>query len=152
MREELKQFDATVAGLTAPGQPFEIKPVDIEGVSYPCYASVQQTMREYFKIMLAHADKEFAVYQDERYTYGEGYQRSAELAAALVQAYGVKHGDRVAILSRNNPQWMMGFVASLSVGAVAVPMNAWWTTEELDYGFEDSGAKVVIADPDPVPP
>jgi len=58
----------------------------------------------------------------------------------------VRKGDRVAILSRNNPQWMMAFVAVTSIGAVAVPMNAWWTTEELDYGFEDSGARVVVAD------
>ncbi len=58
----------------------------------------------------------------------------------------MRKGDRVAILSRNNPQWMMAFVAVTSIGAVAVPMNAWWTTEELDYGFEDSGARVVVAD------
>jgi acyl-CoA synthetase (AMP-forming)/AMP-acid ligase II len=58
----------------------------------------------------------------------------------------VRKGDRVAILSRNNPQWMMAFIAVASIGAVAVPMNAWWTTEELDYGFEDSGARVVVAD------
>ena len=36
--------------------------------------------------------------------------------------------------------------AGASVGAVAVLVNAWWTTEELRYGFEDSGAKVVVAD------
>ena len=58
----------------------------------------------------------------------------------------MRKGDRVAILSRNNPQWMMAFIAITSIGAVAVPMNAWWTTEELDYGFEDSGARVVVAD------
>jgi acyl-CoA synthetase (AMP-forming)/AMP-acid ligase II len=40
----------------------------------------------------------------------------------------------------------MAFIAALSIGAVAVPMNAWWTTEELDYGVGDCGAKVVIAD------
>ena len=40
----------------------------------------------------------------------------------------------------------MAFIGATSVGAVAVPMNAWWTTEELDYGFEDSGATVVVAD------
>ena len=41
---------------------------------------------------------------------------------------------------------MMAFIGAVSVGGVAVPMNAWWTTEELDYGFEDSGAKLVVAD------
>ena len=96
--------------------------------------------------MLKHAEKDFAVYLDERYTFGEGYQHSAEFGAALMQRFGVGKGDRVAILSRNNPQWMMAFIGATAVGAVAVPMNAWWTTEELDYGFADSGAKVVVAD------
>ncbi|MCB1841339.1 MAG: acyl--CoA ligase, partial [Halioglobus sp.] len=71
---------------------------------------------------------------------------SAEFAAALLERFQVKPGDRVAILCRNSPQWMMAFIAITSIGAIAVPMNAWWTTEELDYGFEDSGATVVVVD------
>ena len=71
---------------------------------------------------------------------------SASLARALLEDFGVRKGDRIAILSRNNPQWMMAFIAALSIGAVAVPMNAWWTAPELDYGLKDCGARVVIAD------
>ncbi|MEO0437971.1 MAG: class I adenylate-forming enzyme family protein, partial [Pseudomonadota bacterium] len=52
----------------------------------------------------------------------------------------------VAILSRNNPQWMISFIGILSIGAVAVPMNGWWTTEELDYGIQDSGSTLIVAD------
>jgi acyl-CoA synthetase (AMP-forming)/AMP-acid ligase II len=97
-------------------------------------------------VMLQHAEKDFAVYLDERYTYAQGYQHSCEFGAALIERYGLAKGDRVAILSRNNPQWMMAFIGITSVGGVAVPMNSWWTTEELDYGFADSGAKIVVAD------
>ena len=100
----------------------------------------------YYAVMLNHAQKDFAVYRDERYTFAEAYQHSVEFGAALVQRYRVAKGDRVAILSRNNPQWMMAFMGATAVGAVAVPMNGWWTTEELDYGFADSGARVVVAD------
>jgi acyl-CoA synthetase (AMP-forming)/AMP-acid ligase II len=96
--------------------------------------------------MQQHADKDFAVYLQERYTFGEAYQHSCELAVALKERFGIGKGDRVAILSRNNPQWMMAFIAAIGMGAVAVPMNSWWTTEELDYGFEDSGARVVVSD------
>ena len=70
----------------------------------------------------------------------------AGFAAALMGRYGVRKGDRVAILSRNNPQWMMAFVGATSIGAVAVPMNAWWTTQEMAYGLRDSRPKVLIAD------
>ena len=64
-----------------------------------------------------------------------------------MQDFGVKKGDRVAIAMRNNPQWCFAFMAIVSIGAIAVPMNAWWTTEELHYGFSDSGATLVISDP-----
>ena len=146
MNPALKSFDDAVANLTQPGQPFELDTVEVEGVEYRNFAGMPPNLGQYFQVMLGHADKNFVVYRDERYTYGEGYQHSVEFAAALVERFGVSKGDRVAILSRNNPQWLMAFIGAASVGAVVVPMNAWWTTEELDYGFEDSGAKIVVAD------
>jgi long-chain acyl-CoA synthetase len=146
MNPALKKFDDAVATLTAPDQAFALNTVDIDGISYRNFAAMPANLGQYFQIMLQHADKDFAVYLQERYTFAQGYQHSAELAAALQQRFAVAKGDRVAILSRNNPQWMMAFIGTINMGAVAVPMNAWWTTEELDYGFEDSGAKVVFAD------
>ncbi len=146
MNPALEKFEQAVAQLTAPGQMFELDEVDINGYRYRNYASLPQNLNAYYQFMLQHAQKDFAVYKDERYTFEQGLAHSNEFAAALVNRYGVKKGDRVAILSRNNPQWLMAFIAITSIGAVAVPMNSWWTTEELDYGFEDSGAKVVIAD------
>jgi long-chain acyl-CoA synthetase len=146
MNPGLKKFDDAVAQLTQPGQPFALDTVEIGGVSYRNYAAMPANLGAYFQVMRKHADKDFAVYLDERYTFGQGYQHAAEFATALVQRFGVGRGDRVAILSRNNPQWMMSFIGATSVGAVAVPMNGWWTTEELDYGFADSGAKIVVAD------
>jgi long-chain acyl-CoA synthetase len=59
---------------------------------------------------------------------------------------GVRRGDRVAISMRNYPEWMLAFCAATSVGAVAVAMNSLWTAEEMAYGIEDSGARVLFAD------
>ncbi len=146
MNSDIQQFDDTIAGLTGPGQGFETNTVEVEGVEYRNFASLPANLGEYYKVMLQHAPKDFAVYLDERYTFDQAYRHSGEFATALMQRYGVARGDRVAILSRNNPQWMMAFIGVTVIGGVAVPMNAWWTTEELDYGFEDSGARVVIAD------
>jgi acyl-CoA synthetase (AMP-forming)/AMP-acid ligase II len=146
MIPELKQFDDAVASLTEKGQPFEVNTVELGGIQYRNFATLPLNLGQYFLVMLQHAKKDFAVYLNERYTFAEGYQHSCEFGAALAQRYGVIKGDRVAILSRNNLQWMMAFIGTTSVGAVAVPMNAWWTTEELDYGFADSGANIVVAD------
>lgn len=146
MHPEVEKFDALVAEMTAPGAPFALNEVTLQGVRYRNFADLPANLGEYFRLMHKHADQEFAVYLDQRYTFAETYAHSAALATALGERLGVAKGDRVAILSRNNPQWMMTFIATLATGVVAVPMNAWWTTEELEYGLRDCGARVVVAD------
>ena len=83
MSNELQAFDGAVAQLTAAGQPFEVNTVEIRGYDYRNFANMQRNLGEYFQVMLGHAEKDFAVYQNERYTFGEGYQHSAEFGAAL---------------------------------------------------------------------
>jgi long-chain acyl-CoA synthetase len=63
-----------------------------------------------------------------------------------MDTFGVEKGDRVAIAMRNLPEWVVAFWAVAISGAIVVPLNAWWTAEELDYGLSDSGAKVVFCD------
>src|SRR5439155_208564 len=71
---------------------------------------------------------------------------ATHLARRLVDDYGVQKGDRVAIAMRNFPEWVLAFWAAAVAGAVVVPLNAWWTGEELAYGLTDSGAKLLFAD------
>ena len=47
---------------------------------------------------------------------------------------------------RNLPEWVVSFWAGISLGAIVVPLNAWWTAEELAYGLTDSGSSVAIVD------
>jgi long-chain acyl-CoA synthetase len=47
---------------------------------------------------------------------------------------------------RNFPEWSVAFWAAAAAGAVVVPLNAWWTGEELHYGLADSGTTVLICD------
>ena len=47
---------------------------------------------------------------------------------------------------RNLPEWVMAFWAITLTGAIVVPLNAWWSGEELRYGLEDSGSKVAFVD------
>src|SRR5690606_14113053 len=54
--------------------------------------------------------------------------------------------DRIAIAMRNLPEFPVAFFASVIIGAIATPLNAWWTGPELEYALVDSGAKVAIVD------
>ena len=58
------------------------------------------------------------------------------LAHALVHTFGITKGDRVGIAMRNLPEWIVSFAAIVSVGAVSVSFNAWWTESEMDYAIE----------------
>lgn len=141
----IESLDAAVARLTEPGAPFELAQAVLRGYDYPIYASIPSNLGDYFDFMRKHGDAEFLVYQEQRLTYLETLELALGLAAKLA-AEGVVYGDRIAIVSRNNPEWIIAFIAAVSMGAVAVPMNGWWTTDELDYAIDDSGAKWVVAD------
>jgi acyl-CoA synthetase (AMP-forming)/AMP-acid ligase II len=144
----LSRLDDSVAQLTSAGQHFEVAEATVNGLVQKVYKNSPANMREYLQLAIQHGDKLFLVTDSERYSFAEAYQLSASFAAALVVDYGVKKGDRVAIAMRNNPQWAIAFMGAVSIGAIVVPMNAWWTGEELQYGLKDCAAKVVVVDPE----
>jgi acyl-CoA synthetase (AMP-forming)/AMP-acid ligase II len=140
------QIDAVVAAITAPGGPLAVGHATIRGVDYPVFTNAPATMRDFLAFFFAaNATKEFLVYRDERTTFAEVHAASLKVAAVL-QARGIAKGDRVAIAMRNYPEWITTYCGALILGAVAVPMNAWWKGEELAYGIAHSGTRLVIAD------
>jgi long-chain acyl-CoA synthetase len=134
------------ASLTATGQGFEMETLTIRGIPTRTWKSAPATLRSILELSALHGDKDFLVYEDERITFAEHFRTVAVLAQALVDQFGITKGDRVAIAMRNLPEWVMAFWASIAVGAIVVPLNAWWTGPELAYGLSDSGSTVVFAD------
>ena len=134
-----------VAEVTAPGKPHETRVETIRSVDFTVFANAPNNLRDLYASALNHAQKDFYVYRDERYTFQAMWDRAARCANAL-RARGIGPGDRVGIALRNYPEWIAAFMAVTSMGAVAVAMNAWWSGEELVYGIEDSGLKILFTD------
>ncbi len=134
------------ATLTAPGQLFEMEDVTIRGVPTRTWKSAPSSLRTVLELSSLHGEKDFLVYEDERISFAEHFERVAALAHALTQQLEIRKGDRVAIAMRNLPEWVIAFWASIAVGAIVVPLNAWWTGPELAYGLDDSGTSVVFVD------
>jgi long-chain acyl-CoA synthetase len=132
--------------LTAPGMPFEMETVTIAGRPQRVYKNVTPNLRAVFEASKQWASREFLIYEGERLGYDAHYRAVATLARALVERYGVKKGDRIAIAMRNLPEWSITFWASAVVGAVVTPLNAWGTGPDLEYGISDSEAKVAFVD------
>ncbi len=139
-------YQDAAARVTAPGQRFEVQPREIRGITMPAFVNAPPSLRELFDGSRARGEETFLVYEDERWSFGEVSRHIDAAASLLVEQFGVGKGDRVAIAMRNYPEWIIAFGAILSVGAVSVSLNAWWTEDELDYALEDCGAKVLIAD------
>ena len=131
--------------LTAPGTKFELETIEIRGIPTRVWKHAPPSLRFLIEASRAHGDQLFTIYEDERVSYEATYRAVAVLAARLV-SLGVTKGDRVALAMRNLPEWPVAFFAATAIGAIMVPLNAWWTGGELEYGLSDSGAKVLIVD------
>ncbi|MGH9021038.1 MAG: long-chain fatty acid--CoA ligase, partial [Acidimicrobiales bacterium] len=140
----LSLADAT-AQLTAPGQPFEITTTLVHGVETRVWRHAPATLRQVLDLSLGHGARDFLVYEGRRLTFEEHYRAASTFARRLVDV-GVGHGDRVVIAARNLPEWVIAFWGVVSIGAIAVPLNAWWSTDELAYGVSDSGSTVAVVD------
>ena len=134
--------------LSGEGSPLRLDQVEIDGVTYDNYAEAPPHLRALFQAgYQGFADRDFLVYEAERVTYDAMAKAVAHFAAKLHDTYGLRKGDRMAVIMRNYPQWPVAFFAGLSLGLIVTPMNSWWTGDELEYGLNDSGARVAIVDP-----
>jgi long-chain acyl-CoA synthetase len=139
--------DEALRRVTGPGGPFEIAVEDIRGIPTRAYQRGPRTLVEVLaQPGPADAETVYLVYGDERVTHAEHRDIVAGLAQYLRSEVGVGPGDRVALALRNYPEFVYFFWAALALGAIAVPLNAWWTEDELGYGLEDCGAVALVAD------
>ena len=139
-------FEEAVGFLTGPGGPFELVDVEVAGLPQRVFTITPPSLRALFDSLRQRPDGVMLVFEDERWTTSEFVTRMDGIARLLVDRYGIAPGDRVAIDMRNYPEWVMSFAAIVSVGAVVVSVNAWWTGPEIEFGLVDSGTKVLITD------
>ena len=142
----IDHLKAVWSELTSPGAPFAMTDITVGGIPMKGFVGGPPNMRAVWEIATAHGDKDYIVYEDERYTYAEIAAQVRALAAHLRNDHGVGSGHRVAIAMRNYPEWVVSYWATLATGAAAVGVNAWWTGAELEYGLIDSSPKVLIGD------
>jgi long-chain acyl-CoA synthetase len=71
-------------------------------------------------------------------------RRNVAATVHALQEWGVRKGDRVAILSENRPEWSTADFAILLLGAVTVPVYSTLTPEQTAYILRDSGASIIF--------
>lgn len=107
-----------------------------------------RTVNELFLRVAASEKSQALLFQDDAggwqsISSNEIYQRVRSLAKAFLD-WGIKRGDRIAILSENRWEWPITDFAVLSIGAVDVPMYPTLTSDQLGELLRDSGARVAV--------
>ena len=96
----------------------------------------------------AHPHHRALVFGEEVRTHAELHDRAARLASVL-DAGGVRAGDRVALLLHNRIEFVESLLACHRLAAVAVPINFRLAPDEVEYILADSGAVALICDSPP---
>lgn len=98
--------------------------------------------------MLAEArrrtpDKVALWFGDRTWTYAAFDDDSSRIAAALASE-GVRAGDRVALFMPNCPELLLGYFACFKLGAINVPLNYRYRSEEAHYAIQHSGSTTLL--------
>src|SRR5262249_38128761 len=87
--------------------------------------------------------REAIAFQGRRSTFAE-LSAGVDAAAKGLLALGIAPGDRVALWMVNRPEWLHAMFAIMQVGAVLVPVNTRFRTEDMAYVLGQSDAVAVI--------
>lgn len=134
------------ASLTGPGGPFEVVVERVGGRDTEVYKQRMQSLREIPAAARLRGDEQPHIVHGDRRIGFATFVDTANSVSIGLQQLGVGHGDRVAVLAQNCPEWCLAFWATVDIGAVLVGLNGWWKTDEVVYGLQDSGARVLVAD------
>jgi len=141
-----QKFDDAYALLTQAGAPYELVTETVGGQPLRAFRNTPRNMRELFAPAYQHGDKEFVVFEGERWSFARLLGLADAIAHQLVHRSGVRKGDRVAIAMRNYPEWMAAYIGITSAGATVVPLNSWGRAEELEFALSDAGARTAFCD------
>ncbi len=138
--------EEATAALTNKGAQFETESRLVNGVETKVWKNAPPSLRAVLELSRGYGDLPFLVYENDRLTFGQHYATAAGLVRVMRDRFRIEKGDRVAIAMRNFPEWVAIFWAVTAIGAIAVPLNAWFTGGELRYCLNDSGSVLLFAD------
>jgi long-chain acyl-CoA synthetase len=101
------------------------------------------TYTRFFRMCEKYPHQSAVVYLGERFSYRRLKDLIDRFATSLVQL-GVGKGDKVMLYISNSVQWVISFFAIQKIGAVVVPVPPIYTSFEIEYMINDSGAETII--------
>src|SRR3954452_20027863 len=115
---------------------YELTQEDVLGVPMTVFKKRHRSLRGLLDSPLDWGAREYIVDGARRISYAAHHAAVARVAQWL-RDQGVRKGDRIAILGRNSVEWAVTFWATVSLGAIAVGVNGWWSKVEIAYALAD---------------
>lgn len=134
----MSTIDPVFAAVTGPGSPFEI---GVRG-GMRQFVNAPPDLNRMVERCRDFGERTMIVEGELRLSYADVFARRDALAAML----DIKRGERVGLCMKNGAAWMIGFLAILSRGGVAVAVNSRGAPSELAAMLGEVGAELVLAD------
>jgi long-chain acyl-CoA synthetase len=115
--------------------------------SHPCltYRHRRRSAGELLLDGQRFAGRDYLVHGRRRITFSH-HEQAVRAVAARLAMLGVGPGERVLLLGANQPEWVVAFWATLSLGAVVVPGNSWWSEQECHHAVATVKPVIALAD------
>ncbi|MDE5929087.1 MAG: AMP-binding protein, partial [Muribaculaceae bacterium] len=109
--------------------------------------TIQDSVNKYLQASIANNWEHMALtdFQGASYQYREGARKVAKLHLLYGQA-GIKPGDKVALCGKNSSQWAIALIATLTYGAVAVPILHDFKPDNIQHLVSHSESRLLFVD------
>ncbi|MEO6124473.1 MAG: class I adenylate-forming enzyme family protein [Ilumatobacteraceae bacterium] len=139
--------EGVIEALMGPGAPFEMVVENIRGIDHKVFARQPRNLRAVFDASASRqGPNPFMTDGDRAWTQSEAIADIESISRLLTERYGIRRGDRVAILSANSPEYGLTMWATLSIGAIVTSLNGWWTGAEIEHGIALTSPAIILGD------
>ncbi|MDP8216632.1 MAG: long-chain fatty acid--CoA ligase [Candidatus Kaelpia imicola] len=97
-----------------------------------------------------YSKKDALIFGKRRITYRQLNSQVTTVSYGLIRL-GIKKGEKIAILLKNCPEYIVSYFAILKVGGIAIPLNFMLKEEELKYILDNAEVSTTITSPEFMP-
>ena len=139
--------DRQLQALVGPGAPFELVREIVSGAPLCVFAHRHHTLGEVLRSAADRfGERPYVIFPDRELSFSSTATTVASVARQLESRYGVRRGDRVALASASCAEYVITLWAAISLGAVVVALNGWWTGSEMAHAVELTTPRAVLGD------
>ena len=140
--------DPLAVRLIGRGKVFELIETQVGDRMLPVFKGAPRNLAELYRQGMAFGDRPMVVKDGLELSFDEVFARAAALAGALQDRFGIARGTKVAIVTDNRPEWIIGLIAVTALGGVAALVNSRGAGEEMLRAITAVGCAMAILDTD----